>query len=220
METDYLWTTALFTGHATATAAFSATEVGCRPQAARSALAADGAAFAYTAAIDTRPAIDSPCLAKLAGAASWSVPLLHTAHDDATVFELIGPGTVHPHLRDLVGVPAAALHATATEWAIPADATLTQVSLGSAGASRDPAAGVAVDLLGLNGRWRTVAAAPGRVGDGGSAPFLLATLPAGARARAVRVAVGSPGPATLCDLHVLGMAAAGSGAQAVGRGRL
>ena len=225
VETDYLWTTALYTGHRTAWGAFLATGTSCQDRTADAALAADRASFLYTAAIDIPPTIDSPCLLQLAAKASWAVPLLHTAHDDATVFELIGKNTGHPDLEDLLSVrttrtsPATRTSSSVVR-ALPSGAVLSQVSVGMAAAARGPTSSVAVRLLGVDGRWRTVTQARGRVGDGGTVPFLLATLPPGTRARSIEVRVGGAGGARLGDLQVLGTTATTPPAEQVRSGRL
>lgn len=112
VENDYLSTTALATGHRTASSAFSATtnpltgnEQSCSPVAELAALRADHAAYLLTADLNKPGTLDSPCLLKLASSSVWAVPLLHTARDDATVFELVGPGTPHPHLGPLTPAP-------------------------------------------------------------------------------------------------------------------
>jgi hypothetical protein len=213
VETDYLWTTALDSGHATAPTAFNRTVAHCTQATARAALEADDASYLYTAAIDSPTQINSPCLLRLASAAPWAVRLLHTARDDATVFELIGPGTAHPALRDLVSVPAASTPlagTTSLTWELPAGSQPSQVSVGAAGVGggRGAVTGVVLRLREAGGLWRTVASAGGAVGDGGVAPFLLATPASGTRATALQLTVtgasSTRGAATISDIHVLG----------------
>ena len=217
VETDYLWTTALDTGHATAPAAFNHTVGQCRESTARDSLEADHAAYLYTAAIDSPTHLNSPCLLALASGAPWAVRLLHTARDDATVFELIGPGTPHPALRDLVSVASAKTPlagSASMAWALPAGAQPTQVSVGAAGgpvgALRGAVTKVVVRLREGGGAWHTVASADGAVGDGGAVPFLLATVAPGTRASALQVTIvatrSATGTATVDDVHVLGTA--------------
>lgn len=207
VETDYVWTTALYSGHPGMTSAFQATYNDCSPALALAGLREDHAAFGYTAAFFP-PAVDDPCLAALAATQPWAVTLLHTSWDDATVFEVLGPGTVHPDLRKL----ATSLSATApagggsadAEWSLPPSSTVTQVSLGGAHSLGGRTGSVTVALQ-VGGAWRTVASRRGPVGAAGSVnPFLLTRLPAGVHADAVRVTVTGSGPARLSDLAVLG----------------
>ncbi len=228
IETDYMWTTMLFTGHTTGLAAFPATKRQCTNQVATSELASDDASFLLVAAIDDVDVLDSPCLLHLASTEPWAVRLEHTPHDSATVFELIGPGTGHPDLENLLTAgagrrgPAAAggpgpgggrapsapaavglaagssdgsgtvtpVDGTATvEWPLPTSASVTQVSLGTAYASAGPTGAVTVQLRETDGRWHTIASAPGAVGGEGTP--LLATPPGPTHASAVRVTVAT-----------------------------
>lgn len=229
VETDYMWTTMLFTGHTTGLAAFPATARRCTDQVATAAIRSDVASFLLVGAIDEVDHLDGPCLYHLASTQSWAVSLEHTAYDQAAVFELIGPGTGHPYLENLLTAgaspagtstsePGVALGApdgsgTATpvggkaiiEWPLPISASVSQVSLGTAHASSGPTGQLVVQLLEADGRWHQVATAPGAVGDGG-APVLLATPPAGTHASAVRVEVlsRSSAPVQVYDLAALG----------------
>jgi hypothetical protein len=227
VEAGYVWTTSLFTGHVSRYGAFTATAASCTDQAARSAIANDNAAFLYVGAIDLADstAIDSPCLLMRAASAPWAVPLLHTDRDNTTVFELIGPGTGNPGLQNLLAAGAlgrdtaggggqaaqgwrtvtAIAGVATTTWALPPNASVTQVSLGSAHAIGGSTGSVVVQLKTAGGAWRTVAGSPEAVGDGG-APALLDTLPPGTHASAVRVEVTSPtgAPVAVNDLAVLG----------------
>ncbi|MGH9077123.1 MAG: phospholipid carrier-dependent glycosyltransferase [Acidimicrobiales bacterium] len=113
VESDYLSTTALYSGHLTQSTAFSRTnsfmgqEVSCVPSDELAALEADRAAFLLTAAVNSPDHIDSQCLLSVASSSPSAVRLLRTGVDDASVFELVGPGTVHPHLTDVL--PGASL---------------------------------------------------------------------------------------------------------------
>jgi len=218
VETDYPTSTALFTGHRTAGAAFLDTVTTCDASTARADLAAADAGYLLLGYLNKPFLFDSPCLLSLATSNSWAVRLLQTSRDGASVFELIGPGTGHPDLRDLVAAgtetTATAGAARVTEWDWGGSEPVTQVSVGEAG-SPGSTTSVLVQLQGANGVWRTVTGADSAVGDGaGVAPYLLASLPSGTQATALRVvisgsggasgpgaAAGSPGPA---DVHALG----------------
>jgi hypothetical protein len=207
VEASYIWTTALYTGHPSASSAFLATAGGCSPGAAWAAMGHDRAGFLYTAAIDLPPAVDSPCLTRLASQSPRAVTLLHTRVDSATVFALIGPGTGHPAWHDLAsaatrrgGDPDST--STTFRWSLPPGAAVSEVTLGGASTSGGATAGVTVSLLEPGRGWQAVARSRGGVGDGGT-PFLAAT-PAAVPAAGVRVTVTGPGLATIRDLAVLG----------------
>ena len=183
VETDYVSSTALFTGHATHGFAFTETLSSCDPAVARGALALDNAGFLLLGDLNKPGVLDSPCLRSVAASSPWAVQLLHTNRDDASVFELIGPGTGHPDLQDLT---AAATESNSVvpggtivwEWDWGQPHPLTQVSVGQAGRPGATTA-VTVQIREAGGGWHTIATAPSAVGDGpGSVPYLLATLPA------------------------------------------
>lgn len=206
VESDFEWTTALYSGHPAAMSAFTPTYTSCAPAAARAALAglvADRAAYGYTAQFNAE-FVDDGCLAHLALTEPWAVPLLQTRRDHATVFEVVGPGTVHPALRGLAVVLSASSAGPSIQRALPAGSVVTQVSLGAATGPAGTTRSVTVQLD-VHGRWLTVAAAPGPVG-GGRTPWLLARLPAGVPAAAVRVTVAGTGVGgvRLSDLAVVG----------------
>jgi hypothetical protein len=239
VETDYKYTTALFTGHRTADNAFLDVILhGCSTGEGRAGLRTDDAGYLLIGAVNKPNRIDNSCLFGLATTEPWAVRVLRTSRDEASVFELIGPGTDHPDLGDLTAgatltgsgpggvdgvtsVPVASAGAgdhpgqaatTATRdgvatltWTFAGVRPVSQVSVGEAGIVSGPADGVDLEVLLVDGRWDTVAAAPHAVGDGRDhAPFLLATLPPGTRARAVRVAVHGNGQATALDVSALG----------------
>lgn len=205
VATDFVWTTALYTGHPGATAAFKATYTHCSPSAALAGLRQDHAAFGLTAEFNAK-FVDDACLAKLASSQPWAVTLMRTPWDEATVFEVIGPGTGHPDLQKLAwsaSRSATAASGVATmEWRLPAGSSVTQVSLDGARGAGGRTGGVTVRLH-TPGGWRSVAASPGAVGAGG-VPFLLAKVPQGVRADAVSVTVRGAGTARVTDLAVLG----------------
>ncbi len=111
VETDYLWTTGLFTGHATANGAYQAP---CDAAAIAAAIAADHAGFLLSAALNQPEFLPSPCVEPIAATDPGAVRLYRSPQANATVFELIGPGTGHPGLRDLTAgvVPLAATPVT------------------------------------------------------------------------------------------------------------
>jgi hypothetical protein len=208
VETDYLSSTALFSGHETRNLAFLDTLTTCTPAVVRLALAQDQAGYLLLGDVNKPGLLDSPCLYAAATSSPWAVELLRTDRDQASVFELIGPGTGHPDLRELTG-PASSSHqraANATsvfEWDWGRLTPVTQVSLGEARAAASTGS-VKVQLRQSNGQWRTVAASASAVGDGkGAAPYLLASL-AGLEASGLRVEVAGRGAATVADVHALG----------------
>lgn len=181
VETDFLWTTALFSGHPGAQSAFDVTYHRCSPAAALAGLRRDHAAYGITAAFNGE-FVDDPCLARLAGREPWAVPLLRTARDRATVFEVVGPGTAHPDLAGLV----VARHAPARHtWALPHGTAVRQISVGAT-------SGVTIRLR-TPGGWRTVARR-------GPDPWALVRLAPGVSADAVAIRSRSP----LRDVAVIG----------------
>lgn len=181
VETDYLSSTALFTGHHTSETAFTDTVSSCNPPVIQTALALDDAGYLLLGNVNKPDVLDRPCLLQVASSNPSAVPLLHTGRDNAYVFELIGPGTGHPDLQDLT---ATATRSTAVAgptvvwaWDWSTAHAVAQVSLGQAGTAGVTTA-VALQVRGVDGSWRTVASVPSAVGDGpGAAPYLLASLP-------------------------------------------
>ena len=109
----------------------------------------DNAGFLLLGDLNKPGVLDSPCLRAVAASSPWAVPLLHTNRDDASVFELIGPGTGHPDLQDLTAA------ATESNSVTPGGAIVWEWDWGQA-ASAHP------------GECRT-GRAPGR-GHGGNRP--------------------------------------------------
>jgi len=227
VETDYRSAVSLFTGHDTAWNAFQVTQQDCDSAAATAALSADRAAYLLLGDVNKPGLLDRPCLLALAQQASWAVQLMHTYHDDAWLYELVGPGTGNPGLADLLPSATysqAATYAQATgsspapdrgqasaTWRWPAPRSLTQVSLSTAwaGAGTD-----SVELqVEAGGRWSTLASSPTAVGDyPGRTPFLLATVAQGVEVQALRVVVGftgTPGVLGLSNVHAFGPAPGG-----------
>ena len=231
VETDYVWTTALDSGHRTANTAYV---LYCDPSALRSSIGGDDAGFLLSAGLNgDGTEVDNDCLLGLVSAEPWAVRLYRTTQDDASVFELIGPGTAHPDLVDLTSGahPVTALNAEPEPVQSPSDhagpfaaapatngqasftwswthpAPVTQVSLGAAGTMFGPTSSVTVQLRGPKGAWRTVGRSPGAVGTGAARPYLLSHEAKAVSATGVRVVVATSGMAEVHDLHVLGPAA-------------
>jgi hypothetical protein len=191
VESSYASTTALATGHRTgltafqdATDPFTGLPRSCSVSTERQALAGDGAGFLLTGNLNKPYLLDSPCLYRLARSSSWAVTLMHSSADNATVFELLGPGTGHPGLASLL--PGAALlrsggPVTSWGWSSPR-----------------------VSLLEPGGGWKAVASAGGRVGPGGRAPFLAWQARRPVVASAVRVVVAGGAAPDLGAVSVLG----------------
>ncbi len=224
VETDYGSSTALFTGHQTrGLELFTQTISRCTTAVIRSGLALDDAGYLLLGDVNKPGVLDSPCLLRAASSSPWAVPLLHTGWDNASVFELIGPGTGHPDLQNLtasaIRTMAVAGSSVIWEWDWLTPRTVSQVSVGEAGAAGRTSA-VVLQIPQADGAWRTVAAARSAVGDGPAAsPYLLATLPAGTVATAFRVVISSgasppPGATTTTapvDAAAIGPAASSPG---------
>lgn len=215
VETDYLYSTALFTGHRTVRGAFDVALTGCYLPGVEGAIGADNAGFLLLGDVNKPGVMDSPCLLQYADSQPWAVRLLHTSRDDASAYELIGPGTAHPDLFDAIRSSKFAQSASAGsvtyEWSWGSRVSLRQISVGEAGFSADPAAtsGVELQVEVAPGVWRTVSRASSLVGDGGD-PFLLAQLPGGIDATALRVVASGRGTSlTVGDVHALASGARG-----------
>jgi hypothetical protein len=205
----------------------------CLVPTVKTALAQDEAGLLTVGDFNFPGMMDSPCLLKLAttrgtAAALGAVRLLSTGLDQTSVFEFVGPGTSQPDLDDHTGTApgspatrvvlapdgqgdtggiayrAQARAGTVTfEWSWSAPVTLSQVSVGSVTGSA-PLTAVAVAIKRPGGAWQTIASAPGAVGDGGRAPYLLAELPSGWRATAVRVRARTSGAAEVANVAAIG----------------
>jgi hypothetical protein len=213
VETDYLSSTALFTGHHTAWSAFEISLGAiCYGPGVTTALAGDHAAYLLDGDFNKPGVLDNACLPWLSAGTTQAVELLYTTRDHALVYELIGPGTGNPDLADVLSGVAPTVHdagvTNTDEWDWGRPRQITQVSVGDAWFVNEPMKSVALQIEGPGGVWSTVASATAALGDGpGNAPFLLAKLPAGTEARAMRVvAVGTvPGEGLgLDDVHALG----------------
>jgi hypothetical protein len=215
VETDYMSTTALFTGHRTANTAFVNEMNQCDDSVATGALAGDNAGYLLLGDVNKPGLMDNPCLLGQAATNPWAVPLLHTARDNAFVFELVGPGTGHPELTDLnagvrpLNLTSAAGSTMEYDWPVPR--TIQQVSVGEAAFVGTPTTSVEIDLRTTAGRWMRVAGAASAVGDGrGDTPYLLATLANGTTATGMRIVVSGTQPeasASVSDAAALGLSA-------------
>jgi hypothetical protein len=232
VATDYLWTTALYSGHRTANRLYLAN---CDPASVAAALRADAAAYALTAALNTPGTVDDACILPNLAGLPQAVRLYRSADDLASVFELVGPGTPHPAIRDLtsesvldggpqpvsladeapqgLGDPAGqypfvvATNGVATlTWSWKAPVSISQLSLGAAAAVNGDTASVTVAEQAPDGAWRTVAEAPVGVGAGTNTPFLLVTPRDSKPVTAVRVTVAVKGELAVAvhDFHALG----------------
>lgn len=219
VETDYRSSTALFTGHATAWSAFTWVDAhGCDGPGLRNAMASDGAGFLLLGDVNKPGRIDSPCIRSEALLGRWAVQMLYTGRDDASVYELIGPGTGHPGLVDVLsdagpGRYSTAAATTTLSWDLSRPTELSQLSVGEAAADGGPTTDVRLEVRDPGGIWVTVARSATAVGDGrGRAPFLLSRL-GSMTVTGVRVVVdgGAAGePAAITDVVALGPGAAPS----------
>lgn len=219
VETDYRSSTALFTGHATGWSAFTWVAAhGCDGPGLRRAIASDGAGFLLLGDVNKPGQLDSPCIRSEALLGRWAVQILYTGRDEASVYELIGPGTGHPGLVDVLGDAGPGRYSTVgttttLSWDLSRPAEVSQLSVGQAAAEGGPTTAVRLEVRDPDGSWATVARSAAAVGDGqGGAPLLLAHL--GPRTvTGVRVVVdgGPPGePAGITDVVALGPGAAAS----------
>jgi hypothetical protein len=201
--------------------------------AVTSALAGDDARFLTVGDFNFPWLMDSPCLLSLAteqrtAAALGAVRLLSVSLDQTSVFEFVGPGTSQPglidHTRAAPTSPATRVRLAPDglgdaggtayrapsragqavfEWSWRVPVALSQVSVGLVtSTARTTAATVSIESPG--GIWHTVAAAPGGVGDGGAAPYLLAHLPLARRAIALRVSAQTTGVAEVATVAAIG----------------
>ncbi|MGH9125154.1 MAG: hypothetical protein ACRDZ8_10575, partial [Acidimicrobiales bacterium] len=231
VETDYLWTTALYTGHRTANGAYLAP---CDPQPMAQAIQADDAGYLLTSSLNGGGLIDYQCLLPVVAALPEAVRLYRADRDHSSVFEMVGPGTDHPGLADLtntatltgsapiayepepeqidgdpsgqypVVTPTAGKATFTWTWSRPV--TLSQLSFGSAGALHFATGSVQLSLLGPDGDWEALSTTTGAVGPGNATPFVLRSFGSAVTTTAVRVTVAVPGatPAAVHYLHALG----------------
>ena len=98
--------------------------------------------------------------------------------------------------QPVTGPPALIGHGT-LRWPV------TQLSVGSV-TSTSAVRAVSVSVESASGVWQNVLAAPGSVGDGGAAPYLLAELPASTEALGVDVSVRTSGTAEVAYVNAIG----------------
>jgi hypothetical protein len=206
----------------------------CTVPIVRSALHADEADFLMVGDVNIPGLMDSPCLLQLASSASTrqavgAVRLISTNHDQTSVFELVGPSSPQPGVTDWTsaasptnsatrvvlqrngngdaggtGFTAVPSDGTASfDWAWATPVTVTQLSIGSV-TSTSPVHAVNVSVESAAGVWQKVLAAPGAVGDGGTAPYLLAELPARTEVLGVDVSVRTSGTAEVAYVNAIG----------------
>lgn len=219
VETDYLWTTALYSGHRTANGAYLA---GCDPGPVADAVRADRAGYLLTAALNGSGPVDGGCLLPVVASLPEAVRLYRTTRDQASVFQLVGPGTLHPDLVDHLATatvdggpsavaqpdeqPQVAGDPAGRYWTLQADGgtavltwswnipvPLSQLSLGAAGGVESTTASIQVSARSPDGSWRVLGAAPGAVGASERTPFLLVRPPRSEVVTALRVTVGVNG---------------------------
>ena len=212
VETDYQSAIALFTGHVTNWSAFISNQGStCNSAAVPLQLRGDRADYLVVGDFNKPGVLDSPCLLSQATTNTWAVELLHTATDNATVFELVALPSGHPGLTNvLVGIqPTTDVNGPVTtiSWNLPKPAAVSQISLGEALAGSTATKHVSVEVEEPGGRWDVVAQAQSGVGDGtANVPFLLDHYTGGPIV-SVRVAVtgtDSTVPDTISDLAVIG----------------
>jgi hypothetical protein len=209
-------------------------EGSCTVPIVRDALHADKAKFLMIGDVNVPGLVDSPCLLQMAtteptGKDVGAVRLISTDHDQTSVFELVGPTSSQPGVTDWTettspsqpaapvllerngrgdaggtAYTASASDGTASfDWSWGAPVPVSQLSIGSATSTTSVRA-VTVSVESAGGAWRKVLAAPGAVGDGGAAPYLLAELPANTEVRGVAVSVRTAGTAEVAYVNAIG----------------
>lgn len=203
VESDYVWTTSLATGRRTANSAFPAD--GCAASDVRRGADEDGAGILVAAALSTPPPVPR-CPSEVLVDASWAVPLYSTAQDDATVWELVGPGTRNPGLSDSVrgpGTVATSGDSTTTTWSWGSPRVLTQLSAGVAAPHTGRASAVRLEWQDPSGSWHRVASATGAVGPAEATPFLAWLPGTPVTATGVRLVVVGGSGADVGQVHAL-----------------
>jgi hypothetical protein len=206
----------------------------CTVPIVRSALHADEADFLMVGDVNIPGLMDSPCLLQMASTVSTrqavgAVRLISTDHDQTSVFELVGPSSSQPGVTDWTsamsptnsatrvvlprngngdsggtGFTAVPSDGTASfDWAWATPVAVTQLSIGSV-TSTSTVQAVNVSVESASGTWHSVLAAPGAVGDGGAAPYLLAELPASTEVRGMDVSVRTSGTAEVAYVNAIG----------------
>jgi hypothetical protein len=206
----------------------------CTVPIVRSALQADDAEFLLVGDVNVPGLMDSPCLLQIASTASTAkavgaVRLISTDHDQTSVFEFVGPSSSQPAITDWTaavspstpavgvvlqrngsgdtggtGYTAPARKGTASfDWSWRAPVAVTQLSVGSV-TSTSPVQAVNVSVESAAGVWQKMLDAPGAVGDGGAASYLLAELPASTEVLGVDVSVRTSGTAEVAYVNAIG----------------
>lgn len=209
----------------------------CNIPVVKGALGADDAEFLMVGDVNVPGLMDSPCLLRIASSASTAaavgaVRLISTDHDQTSVFELVGPGSSQPGVTDWTAATAPTSGATPVllrpngqgdaggtgykvaagagtadfGWSWDAPVAISQLSIGSV-SSTSPVRAVSVSIESPAGAWQTVLGAPGTVGDGGSAPYLLAQLPSSTEALGLEISVRTSGTAQVAYVNAIGPAA-------------
>ncbi len=233
VDTSYLWATALFSGHRTADGAFNTPD--CTTTQIVQALRRDDAGYLLSAALNQPHMPDGSCPLPMLADQPGLVRLYRSGQDLASVFELVGPGTPHPDLQDLVAasqltssgtvivevpeaeqIPGTPDGSYPTTFAVGGAASLTwswahpqpvsQLSLGAAAGAAATTSSVTVELQEPDGLWQRVLATAGPVGSAEPTRFLLASFPHPIMATAARVVVDAQGTVAVHDLNVLGPA--------------
>jgi hypothetical protein len=187
------------------------------------------------AALNKPGLVDNPCMLPVVAPQPWAVRLYRTSHDDASVFELIGPGTAHPGLRDLtVGAQLSTTETTIVEkpappqafadpagsyptietingqasltWTWSQPSQLSQVTLGGATPTDGSLSSILLEVRTTGGIWQPISEVTGSVGDGSPTRYLLVHFPKPIAGTAVRVTITGRGTIGIHDLHVLGEA--------------
>jgi len=219
VETDYRSAVALYSGHRTNWSAFLASQPPiCYLPGVQAKLAADDASYLLLGNLNKPGVMDNRCLLSLALTEPWADELLHSDRDNAYVFELVGPGTGHPDLVDLTqGLSPTVAYdksSVALSWDWGTSTPVHQVSISGAVLQGQRVAHVSLELETSPGQWRSVASAQEGVGQSpGQVPYLLARLPGGTSARAIRLVLTPQGPLdglgagqpVYADLAVLGV---------------
>jgi hypothetical protein len=143
------------------------------------------------------PAVEGAASSRLAPAA----PGTSRPAGVATAVRLVRNGQGDAGGTGYVGVASAGL--AQFTWSWPEPVPVSQVSVGLV-TSPTPVSSVSVLLETPAGSWRVVARATGPIGDSGAAPYLLATLPAGTRLSALRVAAATSSRAEIAYVDAIG----------------
>lgn len=159
VETNFVWTTALYTGKRTSSNASSynpalstRSSAACEARILQASVFDDVAGFILAANLGNSEH-EADCVRSTLDAAPWAVHLLSSAVDAADVYELIGPGTAHPNLIDLAdSVTPAGLNATDHPISMP---TVTSTDSEQDSRSGRGYSTAGIDSAALTYRWST-----------------------------------------------------------------